>query len=360
MHTDANNGMTPTGSYSLHSDVSPWLGTRRTHGPHAFGGLIPAPLPLTFPSIAHMDDRLLAVIADAHAAGGRKVTTCRWVRASYRSFRTFLLETNAEGRFVRGDVREQVALLRGWIAWLRQRQMAPSALNAVWRGLYTAFRWANRVDGTLNPCPFVPDPPRVGRLNPQFLPRHAAAGVLAFVNTHGWPTDFERVRNVAIVGLMMLAGLRFGEVLRLRAKYVDTRNGTITIINGKGPNDGGKERVVYMPPQLLRILRAYEESREDTGRTCVTYLTQAAADRAIGEIAIRALFKRISAAMNMRVTPHMLRHTFATLCRQGDVPDRLAMELLGHTSLSMLQRYSHVEDGEVRAAAQRVRVDVRV
>jgi integrase len=307
-----------------------------------------------------MDARIAALIADAQAAGGRKGTTCRWVRASYRSFRTFLHETNVEGRFVRGDVRDQVMILRAWIAWLRDRQMAPSALNAVWRGLYTAFRWANRVDGTLNPCPFVPDPPRVGRLNPEFLPRHAAAGVLSFVNAHGWPTDFERARNLAIIGLMMLAGLRFGEVLRLRAKHVDTRSETITIINGKGPNDGGKQRLIYMPPQLVRILKAYEAVREDAGRTCVAYLTQAAADRAIGEIAIRSLFKRISAAMNMRVTPHMLRHTFATLCRQADVPDRLAMELLGHTSLSMLQRYSHVEDGEVRAAAQQVRVDVRL
>ena len=80
----------------------------------------------------------------------------------------------------------------------------------------------------------------------------------------------------------------------------------------------------------------------------------------MGEIAVRVLFKRISTALNMRVTPHMLRHTFATLCRQDDVPDRLAMELLGHASLSMLQRYSHVEDGEVRAAARRIHLDVRL
>ncbi|HET8797629.1 MAG TPA: site-specific integrase [Thermoanaerobaculia bacterium] len=305
-----------------------------------------------------MDERIVALIADAQAAGGRKATTCRWVRASYRSLRTFLLEANAEGRFVRGDARDQVMLLRAWIAWLRQRQMAPSALNAVWRGVYTAFRWANRVDGTLNPCQFVPDPPRVGRLNPEFLPRHAAATVLSFVNTHAWPTDFERARNLAVIGLMMLAGLRFGEVLRLGARDVDTQNETIKIIGGKGTGDGGKERVIYMPPQLLRILRAYEDARENMGRTCGRYLTQAAADRAIGEIAIRTLFKRISAAMQMRVTPHMLRHTFATLCRQADVRDRLAMELLGHTSLAMLQRYSHVEDGEVRAAARQIRLDV--
>lgn len=339
--------------------ISPWLSTRRAYGVPSAGAPFPMPIPLAFPSIAHMDERVAALIVDARAAGGRKETTCRWVRASYRAFRSFLRDTNAESRFVRGDVREQVVLLRGWIVWLRERGMTRSALNAVWRGLVTAFRWANRVDGTLNPCAFVPDPPRVGRLSPQFLPRHAAAELLSFVSTHRWSSDLERTRNLAIVGLMLLAGLRFGEVLRLRTRDVDTRNETITIVNGKG-TDGGKDRVAYMPPQLVGILRAYEAVREDAGRSCAAYLTQVAADQAIGEIAIRVLFKRISTAMKLRVTPHMLRHTFATLCRQRDVPDRLAMELLGHTSLSMLQRYSHVEDGEVRAAARRVRVDVRL
>jgi len=349
----------PGGIDPREGDVSPWLAGRRAYGVPALGAMFPVPIPLSFPSIAHMDDRIAALIADAHDAGGRKETTCRWVRASYRSFRAFLRAANAEGRFVRGDVREQVTILRGWIAWLRQRQMAPSAVNAVWRGLVTAFRWANRLDGTLNPCAFVPDPPRVGRLSPEFLPRQKAGEVLSFVNGHRWSSDFERARNLAVVGLMMLCGLRFGEVLRLRAKQVDTDNETIRILNGKGP-DGGKSRVAYMPPQLVRILRSYETAREDAGRKCPTYLTQAGDDRAIGEIAVRVLFKRISTALNLRVTPHMLRHTFATLCRQDDVPDRLAMELLGHASLSMLQRYSHVEDGEVRAAARRIHLDVRL
>jgi integrase len=355
--TDGERGMND--GDLLHGDVAPWVSTRRMYGIPAGGALFPVPIPLAFPSIAHMDERIATLIVDAHAAGGRKETTCRWVRASYRSFRTFLRVSNAESRFVRGDVREQVTILRGWIAWLRQRPLTRSALNTVWRGVFTAFRWANRVDGTLNPCAFVPDPPRVGRLNPQFLPRHAAAAVLSFVNTHRWPSDFERSRNLATVALMMLAGLRFGEVLRLRMKHVDSRNETITIVDGKGPN-GGKDRVAYMPPQLVRILRAYENEREAAGRSCDAYLTQVAGDRAIGEIAVRVLFKRISAAVDMRVTPHMLRHTFATLCRQSDVPDRLAMEMLGHSSLAMLQRYSHVEDGEVRAAARQVHINVRI
>jgi site-specific recombinase XerD len=54
----------------------------------------------------------------------------------------------------------------------------------------------------------------------------------------------------------------------------------------------------------------------------------------------------------------MLRHTYATILRQAGVPDRLSMDLLGHASLSMLQRYSHVESGEHRAAVERLVLDL--
>lgn len=118
----------------------PVLSTRRAYGVPAAGALSPVPIPLAFPSIAHMDARIAALNADAQDTGGRKETTCRWIRASYRSFRTFLL-SNGEDRFVRGDVREQVAILRGWIAWLgpdggRERY---AFVNAPLKGLLTAY-----------------------------------------------------------------------------------------------------------------------------------------------------------------------------------------------------------------------------
>ena len=78
------------------------------------------------------------------------------------------------------------------------------------------------------------------------------------------------------------------------------------------------------------------------------------------EGAIRHLFRRIASGTGTPVTPHMLRHTYATLLRQTGVADRVAMDLLGHASLDMLQRYSHVEDGEAAHAATLLRLDVDV
>jgi integrase/recombinase XerC len=75
---------------------------------------------------------------------------------------------------------------------------------------------------------------------------------------------------------------------------------------------------------------------------------------------VQHIFRGISRALGTSVTPHALRHTYATLLRQAGVPDRIAMDLLGHSSLQMLQRYSHVYNCEREAAAGRLVLDIDV
>jgi integrase/recombinase XerD len=115
-----------------------------------------------------------------------------------------------------------------------------------------------------------------------------------------------------------------------------------------------------MTPQLRGLLTEYARERCSRGVSCDAYIASASGDRQIGEVTIRRIFKVASRAVGMRVTPHMLRHTFATLLRQAGVPDRVAMDLLGHRSLEMLQRYSHVESGEHLKEAARLHLDVEL
>ena len=81
--------------------------------------------------------------------------------------------------------------------------------------------------------------------------------------------------------------------------------------------------------------------------------------RPIGVTTIRRLCEVLSRVTGVSVAPHMLRHTCATLLRQSGVPDRISMEQLGHSSLTVLQRYSHVTDGERRDVVERLDVEVR-
>ena len=73
---------------------------------------------------------------------------------------------------------------------------------------------------------------------------------------------------------------------------------------------------------------------------------------------LRMVGEEIARGMRLPCSPRALRHTDATLLRQSDVPDRVAMDLLGHTSLAMLQRYSHVFEGEHQREAAKLHLEI--
>jgi Site-specific recombinase XerD len=312
--------------------------------------------PLQFPSIEHLDARVEAAIKHAVDVRGLRPTTCVWARRSYASFRRFLREAAAERRFISGQMAEQTALLEAWISWMRERALSRVAINSYWRGVGAVLRWITRPDGLANPMLFV-ETPRVGRLLPHFLTKESAEKVVAFVQNHQWSTSLERARNEVIIGLLLLSGLRRGEVVRLAYGDVDVEHGTIRIRAGKG-TFGGKDRTAYMPPQLRGMVAAYQDARGRQKRTHPEFLTHLYLDRGIGGGTISRLCVSISRQTGIHVRPHALRHTYATLLRRAGVADRVSMELLGHTTLSMLTRYSHVYDDEPGAAANTLVLDV--
>lgn len=314
------------------------------------------PLPLQFPSTGHLDTCVAVTIARAVSTEGLSPRTERWMRDGYRSFRRFLRDgAGREREFLGGNAHAQVRLLHDWIAWLRHRGASHATTATYFHAWKTILRRIEEQEGMFNPTAVV-RPPKAAPPLPRCLTRANAEAVLRFVRNYGWRTTFERRRNLALVALMLMAGLRKSEVVRLENADVSFETRSIAIRRGKGRH-GGKDRTAYMTGQLGEILLAYEESRRDARKTHAEFLSSTTRDCGIGEITIRRLFKRISAAVETRVTPHMLRHTYATQLRASGVPDRVAQELLGHSSLTMLQRYSHVYEGEHAREAGRLRFD---
>ncbi len=311
-----------------------------------------APIPFGFPSLEHLDARVDSVIADVAKLEGLQESTRVWAGRSYRSLRKFLKTSNRERQFIGGDVRAQVQVLQQWVAWLREAGLARTAINSYWRGCAAVTRWIQRRDGTVDPFSYAPVP-GVGKLQPRCLPREAAERFLAVVQHYPWASHLQRSRNVAIVGLMLLAGLRRGELLRLGATDIDLDAGTIRIIRGKGAN-GGTDRTAYIPAQLNTVLATYLQDRLEAKRTHPELLTSLRTNAGISASVLRNLFRDMSDASGIRVSPHMLRHTYATLLHQAGVPDRLLMELLGHTTVQMTYRYAHVFSHEAKSQAQRL------
>lgn len=132
-------------------------------------------------------------------------------------------------------------------------------------------------------------------------------------------------------------GLRISEACALETGDIDTARGVIIVRHGKGD----KERLVQLSPQLLKLLRAYWR-RE---RPPVPYLFTGRTGRPLRlETARRAL--RLAAATigldHRKVTPHVLRHSFATHLLDAGTEVRVIQALLGHESIESTTRYVQV------------------
>jgi integrase len=329
---------------------------------HLLGSLAGLPVattmarPFQWPSLEHLDERLAATVTRSRDVEGLSAKTTAAYSAAYRQFRCFLREAHHERAFLDGNANEQIRVLEGWIAWLRGRGAGHTTINTYWRALHASFARIARQEGSLSPTLFVPTP-RPGTPLPRFLTKASLATVFRFVRNYQWPGGtFERTRNVALIATMALGGCRLGEVLRLQVEDVDCLAETLRVKRGKGRR-GGKGRIVYLAPALRVALEQYLSSRMARDLATDRLFVSVQGDRPIAEITIRRLCRIITERSGVKVAPHLLRHTCATLLRQGGVPDRLSMEQLGHSSLAVLQRYSHVASGERHAAISQLAFD---
>jgi integrase len=311
--------------------------------------------PFQFPSLDRLDDEVALAIRHGQRVDGLSEQTIRWWKMSYRQLRTFLGEKDRAVRFLRGEPDAQGAVLEEWIADMRSRGALHGTVRSYWCAIVSLFDRLTTLHGVWNPLRQF-QRPRAPRPIPRALPRSDAELLLAHLR-HSRSTPFLVRRNLAIVGCMLLAGLRRGEVLHLNLQDVQTATRTLRIVRGKG-RDGGKTRTAYVPKQLALLLREYEEVREEAGfAIAAPYFVSARGGRRLNEGAIRRLFQTIRTKTGLRVSPHVLRHTYVTLLRQSGADDRVTMELAGHSSLAMTQRYSAVFSGEHLAAADGLALD---
>ena len=173
--------------------------------------------------------------------------------------------------------------------------------------------------------------PRVPRRLPSFLPKDESKELLDHAPE---PTAAGR-RDHALLELLYASGLRVAECCGLDVADLDRGQGTVRVL-GKG----GKERVV--PVGEAALARHRRLSRR-AGRGAGSALPQPA--RRPAHHAERAPDREArarAAGLVRRVTPHTLRHTFATHMLGEGADLRLIQELLGHRRLSTTQRYTHV------------------
>lgn len=143
------------------------------------------------------------------------------------------------------------------------------------------------------------------------------------------------LRDRAILELLYSSGLRVSELTGLNRGELDLSSGLVRV-TGKG----GKERIVPVGSRALDALQAYLDQRTDDTNTLFLNTRGGRINRRSVARIVDAHVMRIAAFK--RISPHTLRHTFATHMLEGGADLRAIQELLGHASLSTTQKYTHV------------------
>ncbi|HET6498827.1 MAG TPA: tyrosine recombinase [Coriobacteriia bacterium] len=155
------------------------------------------------------------------------------------------------------------------------------------------------------------------------------------------------IRDRAVLEVLYATGMRVSELSGLTLDRLDLQAGAATVM-GKG----AKERIVFLHPRALTRLRAYLElgrpalARGHDGRE--VFLSTRG--NRLSEDAVRRLFTRYLRLTGgpAGLSPHALRHTFATHLLEGGADLRTVQELLGHVALSTTQIYTHVSTKRLR------------
>ena len=236
---------------------------------------------------------------------------------------------------------------------LGRRRLAPSTVRRRFACLRAFFRQRAQAEGFADPCAGVKlQLPRRKRL-PRTLSRPEIAALMASLKLIAGARAGDDAALGLAVGLMVSTGVRVGELCRLAIEDVSP-DGASARIHGKGSRD----RVVYVSDGALRRqLRGLIDARKRAGHAHgALFLNRHGS--AMKPQSIRARLRRYARQIGLarRITPHMLRHTAATLLIETGGDIRFVQRLLGHSSIATTEIYTHVSDEALRTTLERANV----
>lgn len=229
--------------------------------------------------------------------------------------------------------------IRDWIIYrLDTAELSAASMNRELSSIKSLFSYLRRIGVVEKDITKRISSLKTPKVLPQFVPQSRMDELLESTREQKYSQEFKQVRNSLIISLLYGCGIRLAELLDI--KLGDITNGSIKI-HGKGD----KDRLVPLLPELVSRVEAYVECC----RRCGIELT--AADKLIvgtvGKPLSRSTVQRVvrqemmAANVQGRKSPHILRHTFATHLLGKGADMREIQELMGHSSLSTTQHYTH-------------------
>jgi integrase/recombinase XerC len=287
-------------------------------------------------------DALRSFVEALPAEKGYSLHTCRAYACDLEEFQRYLEEnggsrSQSSNRGAIGPGGVTAVMIRGYLGYLHQKNQKSSIARKL-STLRSFFKFLVK-KGMIefNPMEGILTPKREKNL-PAYLSVDAIFRLLDSIETD----SLQAARNRAIFETLYSCGIRVSELAGLDVYDLDTAAGMLKVL-GKG----GKERLVPIGAKALDSLAAYRRMLQaqggigtaSNGPLFLNLRGQRLTTRSVARI-----LKKIAAACGILtpVSPHTLRHTFATHMLDAGADLRSVQELLGHQNLSTTQKYTHV------------------
>ena len=185
---------------------------------------------------------------------------------------------------------------------------------------------------------------REAKLLPKTIPFHPIQTFLSTLYAQKELAESEYqlrccIRDIAVIELLFATGMRISELCSLKPSDIDFESSNI-LIYGKG----AKERIIQLGNQeVIAALVLYQETFKKDIEVCGYFFVNRLQHK-LSEQSVRFMINHYAelAGISQHITPHMFRHSFATLLLEQDVDIRYIQRMLGHSSISTTEIYTHV------------------
>jgi len=253
-----------------------------------------------------------------------------------KEFFTFLLDALGKEVDLKDLENLKITDFRAFLAWRADQKISKASIARGVSALKNFFRFLMREGLAENKAIMSIRSARPNKILPHPLSAKQAQDFLKYTRTLAKET-WQGERDVALFTLMYGAGLRIAEALSLNIGHIPM-NSDAMVITGKG----SKQRLIPLLPAVKKAIQKYLAVHPCPTPDAPLFVG-ARGDR-INPGVVQRTVRQIRYAMNLpdTVTPHALRHSFATHLLQGGGDLRSVQELLGHSSLSATQRYTEI------------------
>jgi integrase/recombinase XerC len=228
--------------------------------------------------------------------------------------------------------------VRSWLASLKEQDLTAKSINRKISSLKSFFKYHLRTGSIISTPMAKVISPKIGRRLPVFVKESDTKRLVSGLNRS--TDDWKSLNTKMLITIFYATGMRLSELINLKEKQIDFSRSQVKVL-GKG----NKERIIPVGKQVIQLIRDYQQLKKrdfEGEKTGDTLLVTEKGKKLYPKYAYLLVNRVLGENSTLdKKSPHVLRHTFATHLMNNGADLNAVKELLGHSSLSSTQVYTH-------------------